>query len=141
MNALQAVYPELNLGSVISGETTPLASRLLGEPLDPLERIQYDSEKLKRLGLTLLKKGRTIFDQLEKGELQIAVKDVDTASAVRKLRFGAKSISAAILFATFFIPGILLLELRRDFLVGLPLLAVSVFFLESWYKADKRMDN
>jgi predicted unusual protein kinase regulating ubiquinone biosynthesis (AarF/ABC1/UbiB family) len=141
LKALQAVYPELNLGSVISEETTALASRLLGEPLDPLERIQYDSEKLKRLGLTLLKKGRTIFDQIERGELQIAVKDVGTASAVRKLRFGAKSISAAILFATFFIPAILLLEMRRDFLVGLPLLALSIIFLERWYLAEKRLDN
>lgn len=141
LKALQTVYPELNLGSVISGETTALASRLLGEPLDPLERIQYDSEKLKRLGITLLKKGRALFDQIERGELQIAVKDVGTASAVRKLRFGAKSISAAILFATFFIPGILLLEMRRDFLAGLPLLAISIIFLERWYLAEKRLDN
>ncbi|NJL72263.1 MAG: hypothetical protein HC888_12110 [Candidatus Competibacteraceae bacterium] len=95
LRALQAVCPDLKLNRVILAETMPLAEKLLGEPLDPIERVKYDAEKLKRTAATILRKGTRLFEQIERGEFKFPVEDAATASAIRRLRFGAKSVSAA----------------------------------------------
>ncbi|MDX1989214.1 MAG: AarF/UbiB family protein [Candidatus Obscuribacter sp.] len=141
LRALQAVCPDLKLNRVILTETMPLAEKLLGEPLDPIERVKYDAEKLKRTAASILRKGTRLFEQIERGEFKFPVEDAATASAIRRLRFGAKSVSAAIIFAAFFIPSIYLLEGGKDLLLGLPLFFTSIFFLEKWYLAERRMDG
>ncbi len=139
LKAFQKICPELKLSTVILTEATPLAAKLSDEPIDPIERSKHDVEKLRRTVFAALRKGRTFFEQIEKGNLQIPVTDVATAQAVRRLRFGAKGISAAILFGCFFVPA--LAEIERHPVLGLALLAVSVVFLERWYMAEQRLDS
>jgi predicted unusual protein kinase regulating ubiquinone biosynthesis (AarF/ABC1/UbiB family) len=141
LRALQATCPDLKLSRVILAETMPLAEKLLGEPVEPIERIKYDAEKLKRTAVSILRKGTRLFEQIERGEFRFPVEDTATASAVRRLRFGSKSVSAAIIFAAFFIPGIQMVEGGRDLILGIPLITASVFFLERWYLSEKRMDG
>ncbi len=152
LKELQTLYPGLDLASLIQSEMLPLITKVSGEPSDVLERLGFDADRVKRALLVLFRASGRLFAQIEKGTLKISVKDDETAAAIRKLRFGFKSVSASVFSAVFFNQGIrvvdeVLLELDGEYrlvlqgALGLSLLALAVVWLERWYKNQNRMDR
>lgn len=151
LRQLQSVSPSLDLAAVITSEIGPLGAQILGQPSDLLGRVGYDSERLSR-GLTaLLRLVMGVFAQIEKGRLQISVNDAESATALRKLRFGMKSVSSAVFSAVFFNQSIriadeLLQELDEEHrllmrgALAVVVLSLAVVWLERWYKSQNMMD-
>lgn len=151
LRQLQSVSPSLDLAAVIKSEIGPLGAQMLGQPSDPLGRIGYDSERLVRGLMALARLLAGVFAQIENGRVQISVKDAESAAALRKLRFGMKSVSSAVFSAVFFNQSIRILdELLQEIDGGhrllmrgalcLAVLSLAVVWLERWYKSQNMMD-
>ncbi len=140
VRVLSNLAPGIDVSSAALPKALPLLSKILGEPIGLLERADYDGRRLARLLGITAQKGQRLFRQLEEGKLELPVKDSSTARAVRRLRFGAKSVSSAVIFVGFFIPGAFAL-IDGKWLPAVPLLGASAFFLERWFFGEKRMDS
>lgn len=140
LKRLQELSPGLELGKIVLSQAQPLAAELFPQPSDWMERTRYDSRKIALAGVQLLRTGRRAFYELEKGKLVIRVEDASAAREIRRLKFGIKSQNALILWLGTFAPGVICVISEQRGL-GDSLIFISLFFLERWLKAERRLDG
>jgi hypothetical protein len=140
LGQLKKKSPSLDVNQILISEALPLINEKLSSGETPLERISSGAKQIAQTSGSLLLRGKRLFNQLEKGQLKVSVKYSEAARAVRKLKFGVKSSNAAIMFASFFLPGVFFAS-DGNYLAGIPLIAISIPFLFRYYRTERRMDD
>ncbi len=141
MGALQRASAEdLQLSAVVLSQTQAMGAQFFPEPVNAADRVVYDVEQLKAVGLQILKASRRGFYQLENGTLKIPVADEEVGRAVRRLNYGFKSQNALILWLGFFVSGMFFESLNQRG-PGDSLVTLSLVFLERWLQAERRLDS
>lgn len=141
MGALQRASAEdLQLSAVVLNQTQAMGAQFFPEPVNAADRVVYDVEQLKAVGLQILKASRRGFYQLENGTLKIPVADEEVGRAVRRLNYGFKSQNALILWLGFFVSGMFFESLNQRG-PGDSLVTLSLVFLERWLQAERRLDS
>ncbi len=141
MGTLQRASTEdLNLSTVVLSQTQAMGAQFFPEPVNAADRVVYDVEQLKAVGLQILKASRRGFYQLENGTLMIPVADEEVGRAVRRLNYGFKSQNALLLWLGFFISGMFFISANQRG-PGDSLVTLSLVFLERWLQAERRLDS
>lgn len=135
-----AQAPGVNYRRVALPFASPLLGKLLGEPIGPVERVQFDVMRLARIAEILARRTQRGLRQLEQGRLELPVKDSATARATRKLSPGIRSLNSAILCMTFSVLSGLSFR-DHNLLLAIPILTGGLFFMGRWLVLEKRMES
>lgn len=141
LRQLKSRYPDLRLSTIIITEALPIAGRLMGEPTQLVERSEFDIGRLSTFAVSMLRRVRRTYEELETGELKLDVRDAASTHAIRRLKFGFKSLTSAILFSALFVPGVLIVSLSSRQLLGWSLALASFLFLKRLRDAEDRLGS
>jgi predicted unusual protein kinase regulating ubiquinone biosynthesis (AarF/ABC1/UbiB family) len=139
LRRLQGQYPDLRLSNIIFSEALPIAGRLMGEPIQLVERSEFDLGRLSKFAVSLLRRFRRTYEELESGELKVDVRDSASNQAIRRLKFGFKSLTSAVIFSALFVPGVLIASLSSRQIMGWLLSLASIYFLKRCLDAEDRL--